>query len=328
MSTKYTGRDFKIGIAKEASGERGVSTVATYWIPRRTFDVQDKTQQIIDDQGYGVIEDSTDIRVVGKWAEGSIGGVVRSKAVGLLLLNAVGTPYDVSVEESGVYKHIWTVGQNHQHNSLTISVDDPVEDDVAFPLAMLSSIEFNAELNEYVLFTANFMSKVSEATPVTAAYIAEDEFAADDVTIKVADSLSDLTSTPEAINVKSASIMIEKELEKDDVLGSVNPDDILNKTMRVTVNITKNYENVNFKDYFTSGSPQAMRINIEDSSVTIGADSHPRIRFDLNKIIITDWSMDTGLDGITTETFTAKANFKIADSQMIEASLINTVASY
>lgn len=326
---KYTGRDFRVGIGKEV--DRGTPIAAQYWIPRRTFDVEDKVLTIIDDQGYGVIEDSTDVRAVGKWAEGSIGGVVRDKAIGLLLLNALGTPEAVSVgtgtNTSTPYTHTFIIYQSHQHPSLTIEVDDPVEGDVAFPLVMLNSLEIVAELGEFVLFTGNFMSLKSVATPVTAAYVAENEFAADDVTVKIAEEASGLDAAS-TTKVKSASITIEKELEKDDVLGSVDPDDFLNKTVRVIVSITKNYEDTVFKDNFTSASPMAMRINIEDTSVTIGDASTPRIRFNLNKVVITEWTADRGLDGIVTETFTAKANFKIADSKMIEAVVVNEVESY
>jgi len=325
--TKYTGRDIKVGIAKEAT--RGQGGAATYWIPHRSFDLDYKVTTIVDDQSYGVIEDSTDVRVVAKWAEGNLSGIVRDRAIGLLLLNALGTPTDVKVVEAGaVYRHTFQVLQSHQHPSLSLSVEDEIEDRI-YPRTMLSSLKIVAELGEYVLFTAGMMSETGSPQSVTPVYAAENEFAADDLAVRMADDKDGLsvTGSPEALKLKSVSITIEKELERDNILGSVNPDDILNKTVRATVEITKAHEDDAFKDRFNGGSPFALRIEMK-SDATIGTSSNPKLQFDLNKVVITDWSTAKDLDGLVTETFTAKANFKIADSEMIEAILVNTVASY
>jgi hypothetical protein len=310
---KYTGRDIKIGIGKETS--RGTPHAASYWIPRRDFDVEDKVLTVIDDQGYGVIEDSTDIKVVSKYAEGNIAGLVRANDVGLLVHAALGSPVAVTGSAASAYTHTYYVLQTHQHPSLTIEVDDPVEDDVQFPLAMINSLEIVADVNEFVLFNVGFMSLPSTATPVTAAYTASPRtFTAKDVHVTIADTTTGLpltTSSP--IEVKGVTFTIEKEVEKDDILGSVSPTDFLNKTVRVSVVVRKNYTDVNFKDRFTAASPMAMRILIEDTDVAISSSpaAYPKIRIDLNQVKITDWTVSRDLDGVLAEEFTAKANFKM-----------------
>lgn len=325
MGTKYTGRDVKIGIAKEAS--RGTPTAATYWIPRRSSDFEDKATVIIDDQTYGVIEDSVDAKVVNKYAEGSISGLVRDKAIGLFLLNALGSATPVA--SSTPYTHTFVVGQSHQHPSLTIEVDEPTVGNLAYPLAMLSSLEIVADLNEFVLFTVNFMAQTGTSTPVTAAYVAENNFTANEMLIKFAATQSDLAAASET-KVKSVTFTIEKELEKDDILGSISPDDFLNKTVRITLAVTRNYEDTDFRDLFISGSPKAMRFEMESATVMSDNDGGvaPKLTIDLNQVKITDWVTAKDLDGINTETFTVKANFKIADSKMVAVTLINNVSGY
>ncbi len=313
--SKFTGRDIKIGIAKEAL--RGTPVAATFWIPRSTFDFDDKATTIIDEQGYGVIEDSVDVKVVSKWSEGSISGMVRDKAIGLFLLNTFGQT--TSTPEGASHKHTFTIANNHQHPSLTVSIDGGVADEWR-PLTMVKTLEINANINEAVLFTAELIGQVSAGEAATAAYVAENSFTSEDVKVYFAATAADLGVAAET-KVKRARIRIDKEVEKDDVLGSVTPEDFLNKTVRVEIEVEKNWENNTFRDYFTAGTGRAMRLAIESGTPT-------SLTVDLNQVKITDWNKEMGLDDIVKETFTAKANFKIADAKMIEARLINSQENY
>lgn len=324
--SKRTGRDIKIGIAREDSRGTPEST-PSYYIPRSDFDFEDKATVIIDEQSIGVIEDSYDGKVVGKWAEGSLTGNVRDRAIGLLLYNALGsegTP--VSTPEAGVYDHDFSVLNSHQHPSFTIFVEDP-DGDVAYGLGMINSLEIAAELNEFVVFTADMMAKKSESASFTPSYIAENKFVASDMEIKFASDTPSLAAADE-LKIKSATISFEKEIEKDDVLGSVDPDDFLNKTIRVTMTISKNYEDDTYKEYYKSATPKAVQFKMTDSNTTIGSSSNPTLTILLNQAYITDYSVSKGLDDIVTEELTLKATFKIADSEMITATLRNEVEAY
>ena len=67
---------------------------------------------------------------------------------------------------------------------------------------------------------------------------------------------------------------------------------------------------------------------MENTGVIISTTKSPKLTFDLNKVVIEDWSKSTDLDGIAIETITLKANFKIADAKMIQVELVNTNADY
>jgi len=166
------------------------------------------------------------------------------------------------------------------------------------------------------------MAKTSTPSSATPSYVSEYSFISPDVTAKFKPTLSGIGGKTNTV-LKSATITIEKELEKDDVLGKIDPENFLNKTLRVSIEMTKNYENTTFKDMYMTSSPTAMRLGIVSSSGSpIG------LTVDLNQVKITEWATEKGLDDLITETFTAKANFKLADSQMIKALLVNDVASY
>jgi hypothetical protein len=323
--SKYTGRDVKIGIGKESV--RGSATPSSFWIPRRDFDVEDKAVIVVDDQSYGIIEDSIDAKVVNKYCEGKISGLVRDKAIGLLLLNALGygTPTTAS-PEANVYTHTFTVLQSHQHPSLSINVDDPTVGDKSYALGMLKTLEIDSVVNEFVTFNADFYARTATPATVTAAYVAENLFTADGVTIKFAVTATALSAAT-ATAVKSATIRIEKELEKDDVLGSVEPADFLNKTLRIAIDVERAFVDTTFKDFFLTASPTAVRLAITSGAI-VGTVTNPSITFDLNQAKITDWTTSKDLDGLATESFTLKANFKIADAKMVEARLVNTQSVY
>jgi hypothetical protein len=322
---KHIGRDVKIGIAKEVT--RGTTVASAFWIPRRDFDFEDKTTLVIDNQSYGTIEDSIDVKVVGKYAEGKIVGIVRDKALGLLLAAATGTPATTSSSpEAGCYTHVYQVVQSHQHPSLSINVDDPNEGDLNYVLAMMKSLEINATVGEYVVFSSEFISKTSTPGTVTAAYVSENAFTADGVSIKFADTVATL-GTATATKVKSVVVRINKNVEKADILGSVDPDDIMNKSFAMEIDVERYYEDTTFKTRYRTSTPQTMRVDIQSASLAAGA-TYSKLTIDLNKVKITDWKTSKDLDNLVIESFTVKANFSISDAKMLEMRLINAQISY
>ena len=312
-----TGRDYKIGIAKD--NPRGTATVPSFWIPRKEFDFEDKVQTVMDEQGLGVIEDVSGHRVVAQWAEGVIGGHLKSKPIGLLLLNMLG-----QVDTAGVgdpYTHTFIVKQDHVHPSLTISVEDP-EGDKAFPLAMLKSLKIVAAINEYVLFSGDYISKKSEALAVTPAYEEDIDFIASEATIKFADTQAGLDAA-DAVNCSSTEITMEAEIDKDDVLGSVDPADLNNKAFKATISVVRTMSDATYKDLWKAGTAKAFRLFLTDGGTPVRS-----LQIDLNKVLITNWTSARGLDDKVVETIEMKAAFKIADSKMITAILKNAQASY
>ena len=314
------GREYNIGIAKETT--RGTPVAPSFWIPRRTFDFEEKREIIFDDQGYGRIEDVTRHRIVSNWAEGTLGGIVGAKSIGLFFLGVLGSVNTTGPDANGIYTHTFSVRQSIQHPSLTISVKDP-DASRAFALAMLKTFRLSIEAGGFAEFESDFMSKKAVSATLTPSYVLEDNFVGGDTTVKFADTKAGL-DTAGTVKVTTAEINFNKNLEKDDILGSFDPNDFFNKQFQVELTLTRKMEDETYKGYFKDGTMKAMRLLLSTGS---GA-SLRSIQIDLNQVMFTDWSSSRGLDEVVVETITMKASFKLADAEMIGVILKNTQPSY
>lgn len=71
---KGIGRLVQVGIGKESL--RGTAVAATYWNPWTDLTIDEKKEFAVDEQAYGIIEDTTNLTQVKKWSQGSIQGNV------------------------------------------------------------------------------------------------------------------------------------------------------------------------------------------------------------------------------------------------------------
>jgi len=314
------GREYNIGIAKETT--RGTPVTPSFWIPRRVFDFEEKREIIFDDQGYGRIEDTIRHKVISNWGEGTFGGIVGDKSVGLLFLGVLGSVTTSGPDANGIYTHTFTVGQSVQHPSLTISVKDP-DGSRSFPLTMLKTFKMSIETGGFTEFEGDFMSKKAVSATLTPSYALEDNFVGGNTTVKFADTKAGLDAAG-TIKVITAEINYNKNLEKDDILGSFDPNDFFNKQFQIELTLTKKMEDEVYKGYFKNGIMKAMRLLF-----SIGTGTSLRsIQTDLNQVMFSEWSSSRGLDEIVVETITMKASFKLADAEMVSVILKNTQSSY
>src|ERR1700691_4621780 len=102
---KGIGKLFQIGIAKETT--RGTAkTSATYWPAFTDMAPEEKYENAVDVQAYGVIEDNASQTRTKDWMDGSINAPVTDQSFPLLLFSLLGT--DTVTTHSGesvVYDH-------------------------------------------------------------------------------------------------------------------------------------------------------------------------------------------------------------------------------
>lgn len=323
--TKFIGRLADVGLAKESV--RGTAVVPAFWIPKTNLTVDDKIQQVVDPSSVGVIEDSIEANVTEKFAEGTLEAHIRDAHFGLILLNALGAvSTTVDVPEAGVNTHEFTVGESAQHAALTISVEQENED-LSFPLAMINSLELNVMINEYARYTAGFRSKVGEAASLTPSYTEENIFLPQHGEFKVAANLAGLAGAS-AIAIRSVTLTIENNVEDDQNIGSLSPTDILNKQFAVSGTIELLYSDTTFTDLLTGDTAQAMRITLENTDVTIGAASSPKLEIDLAKVKFSEVTKPYPNDDLVIQTLSFKGHYSLSDSKLIVVTLINTTTSY
>ncbi len=323
--SKFIGRLVDVGIAKEAS--RGTAeSAATFWLPKISLTLDDGIEQTIDESSHGIIEDATDAKVVGKFATGEIEGHIGDQSFGLLLLAAFGTVTTGSAQETVVYPHTFTVEQSAQHDSLTLFLDDPNQD-YKYALAVLETLEIEAMLGQFAKYRASFRSKAGETATLSPSYTAENHFLPQHITLKYADDEDDLGSGT-TVNVRSFKASINKNIEDDRKLGSLDQVDILNKQFSVEGTLELVFDANTFKTFMLTDAAKAVRLELENTDVTIGDTLHPKLTIDMAKAKFSSFEKNYENDGVVTATVNFKAFYSTTESEMITAVLTNLKTSY
>lgn len=324
--SKYIGRLVNLGIAKESSRGAGASPV--YHVPKTTFSFDDKIIQARSLGSLGKISDSEEAFVTTKYGQGEMEGEIRDKSFGLLLLAMLGSTSPSGPVDSA-YTHSFTLTHTNQHQSLSFVVAD-LNTTELYKLVMLDSLEITAELDEVVKFSAGFMSKQGGTTGLTVpAVVAENKFTKKHLRIKLADNIAGLSGAT-AISLKKLTVTINKNVVLDDVLGTAEPEDILNQQVSVEGEIELNYEDETYKNFMKNGTNKAMEIAFINTDAVIGAATNPSLTIQLPKVDFFDWEPDNGLDDIVKQKISFKANRDVANAQDVIylCQLVNAVASY
>jgi len=325
--TKFIGRLVKLGVGRETT--RGAGASAVYQIPRTALSFDDKIVKARSIGSLGNLADSEEAFVTTKYGQGDLEGEVRASSFGLLLYSMLGT-CSTSGPTDEAYTHAFTVSQSNQHQSLAFVVTDENTTEL-YKLVMLDSLELTAELDQILMYSASFMSKTSRSTGLTVPdAIAENKFTKKHLSVKIASDISSLGAAT-AISVKSLTLNISKNVALDDVLGTAEPEDILNRQLSVEGELTLNYEAETYKDYMKDGDHKAMQIAFTNTDDTLGSGStNPSLTIQMPKVDFFDWEPAYDLDEIVTQKVAFKASRDVSNDQEIihSCSLVNAVSSY
>lgn len=321
------GAQVGLGIAKE--DVRGTAeTTADFYVPTISLTLDDKVEVINDESAYGRIEDSACSGVLNRYGEGELEGKVDLPTMGLLLLATLGESTSTVVEAGEVFNHVFTLAQSVQHPSLTLFLDDKVQD-YKYALAMIDSLTIKVEKGNYAMINASFRSKAGVEDTVTSSYTQSFcGFLPKDFTLKLADTVANLGAGT-TYGIQSFEINFEKNLEDEQNLGSVTFSDINNKQFSITGNFEMTFDEDAqvIKDYALDQTGRAMEITLQSDSI-IGTASNPTLKVTLDEVKFTDPSKpynngDIVMMSVSFKAFMSKTNWK-----MVEAELTNTVTNY
>lgn len=318
---KFIGRLVDVGLAKETV--RGTAVDAAFWIPKLGLSIDDKFEFTFNESALGRIEDTDGGQTTKTWAEGDLEGKIKDQSFGLILLGAMGSVNTVvNPDASGlVYDHTFSLAQDAQHQSLTISLSDPVQD-YQFANSMITALEITSEIGDFVKYTAGFMGQQGVAVTKPATYIVENEFRTQDVTVKFAADKASLPAAT-AINVRSLNMTIEKNVESDDTLGSITPIDFLNKQFSMSGEMEITYEATTYHDLALGGTSQAMQLDFLNADVTIGTAANPQLNIQFPEVKFTGWERTLDNDEIVVETIEWKAVYNVTENEMTDIVLTN-----
>ena len=323
---KPIGRRVNVGIGRESV--RGAGVTPAFHLPKVSLSLDDKIIQARSVASVGRIEDSEEAFVTTQYSQGDLEGEIRVDSFGLLLFAMLGSLSTAGPSDSA-FTHSFSVANTNQHQSLAFVVADQNNTEL-LKLAMLDSLNIVLELDEIAKYTASFMSKKGIPTSYTVpAATLKSKFTKKHLAFKVASNLSGIAAAA-TVSLKSLNITISKNVELDDVLGTAEPEDILNRQLSVEGEIKLNYEDETWKNYMRDGTKRAMEIKLTNTDDLIGASTRPSLTIQLPLVDFNEWEPDYALDEIITQTISFKGNYDTAGTNDIISTcdLVNEVTSY
>lgn len=327
---KQIGRKFAVGIAKEAV--RGTAeTAATFYPQFGEASVDEKVEFAEREEAAGVIEEATGADIVKQYSAINIKMPVGDKSFPLILLSALGTlvTSDNADSDPSVKDHTINVAQSVQHQALTAFLDDPVGgNDYKHALGMVESVGIEAVLGKAIEANIVMRAKKGASASLTPTITTENRFLPQHATIKFASSQAGLGAASASI-VKNFKLTINKNLEDDDVIGTVDPADFNNKQFSIEGELEANWESeADYKTVMQAGTYKAMRIDLKNTDVTIGSAAKPEIMIDLYRVQLKEVTRPIKVNDIIKQTISFKAYYSLTDSKMIQIIATNTTASY
>lgn len=317
--SKHVGRRGTLGLVKESVRGTAIGT-PTFWIPRVTISFDDKTDTARESEGLGKIADSDANYVVQQRAEGDVEFQVDDRILGLFLTSLIGA----SPVKTGAnpYTYTYTLSNSNQHQSLSILYQDPDITKV-FPLGVVNSLAFSVDMNAIVSCTASFMSRVGrDWTAQTADFTAlGSKFLHQHLVFKTAANVAGI-SAASAISLKKLEFTINANTTFDSVLGTVEPEDILNQQFSVEGSFELLKQDETYRRLMLDGTYKSVGISLVN-----GASS--QFNLVLPRVDFSEWEQDRSLDTIVSQKINFKGNYDAANALDIISTLtlINTLNS-
>src|SRR5690606_4795041 len=149
-----------------------------------------------------------------------------------------------------------------------------------FKLGMLDSFGVTVEPSGIVNYTIGYKSRVadewSSITPVFTSL--GSKFLHQHLEVRLAANVGALSGAT-AISLKNLEFTVNKNTIFDSVMGTVEPEDILNQQISVEGSLTLNLEDDTYRDYMLNGTYRAMEIKFNNGASSSLTFQFPRVDF-------------------------------------------------
>ena len=320
--TKFAGRRGSLALAIEDT--RGVPPTSAsdyFWVPFATMSFKDTVEEAREGQGLGKIADGDSKYVVMKMGEGEVEAQLYDKALGVILSGVLGA---IPTSSGGnPYTHTYTLQNTNQHQSVSLYWSDPDRNDM-YKLGMVDSFQISVEPSGIVNYTIGFKSKTAdEWTSITPVFTSlGSKFLHQHLSVKLAANIAGLAAaTP--ISLKNLEFTVNKNTMFDSVMGTVEPEDVLNQQISVEGTLELNLESDTYRDYMLDGTYRSMEIVLNGGTSSILTIQMPRVDF-------SEWEPDYTLNEIAKQSINFKANYDATNALDIisTCTLVNAQASY
>lgn len=304
--SKFVGRLGNVGVAKEATS--GTIVTPTFYVPFNSISFDDKVTTARETEGLGRIEDSDANYVVNKYGEGDLEFDLNDLNLGVFLTSLLGA----SPTTSGgpTYAHAYALANTNTHKTISLAYQDPDQAKI-FPFTMIDSLEITVEPDGIAKAKASFKSRVSrDWSTLTPSYTTlGNKFLHQHLVFKTAANTAGLAAAS-AIPLKKLTLTISANSDFDNVMGTVEPEAILNHQYSVEGEITLNKQDDSYRQLMLAGTYKAIQVKFDRASNSSLDIQLPRVDF-------TEWEQDRGLDDIVGQTIQFKGNYDSANATAV-----------
>jgi len=236
---KIVGKNVSVGFGKETV--RGTAVSATSWFPKTNLSFDEKMETLVNETSVGSIVDAVGHSVVKRFSQGEIGGNLSVNSI-LLPLYAMFGDVTSAVDTGTAYQHSFTLSNSNQSPSLTISMDDAIQD-YRFPLCIVNKMTFKVEPYKFVEVSMEFIGKKGATGTNTPAFVQDYTLVANNTSILFAPLLADLDTATSSACIKSFEITLERTVSEDECISSLDPADFISTVFSVSGSFEATYEN-------------------------------------------------------------------------------------
>ncbi len=325
----WIGRRESIGVGRETT--RGVGVAPTYWLNCLSFNFADKPTRAKSEASFAGIWGGDQAPMTLSHAEGDMEVELGDRSWGLMLYAIMGACATSGPADTTAYTHTFTpLANTNAHTALTIHTVDPIGA-YMFELAMVNSLELSVTPDKLISYTVNFLAKPSQdAHDYTASYGTEQKFTGRHLVVKLAANTGSLAAAT-AASIKEFTLTFDKNAEVQATLGTIQPEDIVNKRFTVSGKVTLNYEDRTWLNYVKNASYMSMRVQIVGTTLVTGAAAtYPTWTLDLSKCMFEAWEPDFALDDVVTQTINFEALYDAGTNNNVvnTCTMVNPVVSY
>jgi hypothetical protein len=319
MAHSYIGAKREIAFTKEVvrgdAAEYGVGD----WQPHLGYSVKPVTEKIKDAPAMGRIEGPLGSSVIKKRSEGDIPLRLTKEFIGHIFNMLFGQ--EPTTTGAGPYNHKWTVKNDNNHVSYTITTKDPIKGFNKFPLNLANEIVLDLKTDDRALATIRVMGGAEEsATPGVTTYSVTDEyFLPKHISVKFADTVAGLAAAV-AEEMESATVTAAKNVAADYSLGFESPVNIYNQKLGVGIALTSHYEDSRLRDWANTNTNKAMEVKFEDGSGVVAKLTFPKVSFEA-------WTDTNDVTAQLKNSVAVFAELDLAEG-LVTGEVTNGVASY
>lgn len=314
------GRKTLIGFGKESTA--GTAVAPSFAVPQQEVGIEDVPEYLNDDSGIGTRFATFFSEIDQERAEGAINTIMYDGAIAHFANAVMGSvSSEAHADASGAHVHTYSVGNTLP--TYTIARKD-ANADVRHANGILNSLELSVEPNSYVMANMNWLAHKGASASNTLAITAQNRFRPRDVTVKLADSVAELSGAS-ALRVESLTLSINNNVITRPQLGSSAPAYYPGE-IETSLSMGRLYLDSSIKDLVFGNQPKAIQIAFTRSDIEIGTGTptNPSVVFTFEPGFFTEWNREGGLSDLKTESMTYTPIYSISASKQFGLVITNT----